>query len=142
MQILFESRDPQANELRDLVQRRIRFMFRRIGWLVPKAKVLLSDVNGPRGGIDKRCQVEIRSDVAGSLVVASVARDWRTALDKALERAARFLMRQWQRGNDTRRLRQLAITLDRGAAEPLLTKQQQAHRQKSESTDRRGRISR
>ena len=129
MQILFESRDPQANALRDLVQRRIRFMFRRISWLVPKAKVLLSDVNGPRGGIDKRCQVEIRSDVAGTVVVASVAHDWRIALDKALERAARFLMRQWRRGNDTRRSRHLAITLERGAAELLPAEQQPAHLQ-------------
>ena len=114
MQVLFKSRDPQADELRDVAQRRLRFVFRRIDWLVPRATVQLSDVNGPRGGIDKRCQVEITSDVAGTLVVAAVARDWRTALDKALSRAARFLMRQWRRGNDTRRLRQRAIPLSDG----------------------------
>lgn len=114
MQVLFKSRDPQADELLDVAQRRLRFVFRRIDWLVPRATVQLSDVNGPRGGIDKRCQVEITSDVAGTLVVASVAPDWRTALDKALSRAARFLMRQWRRGNDTRRLRQRAIPLSDG----------------------------
>lgn len=113
MQVLFKSRDPQANELRDVAQRRMRFVFRRIAWLVPKATVQLSDVNGPRGGIDKRCRVEIKSDVAGTVVVTSMAPEWRIALDKALVRAARFLMRQWRRGNDTRRLRQRAIPLDR-----------------------------
>ncbi len=111
MQVLFKSRDPQADELRDVAQRRMRFVFRRIDWLIPKATVQLSDVNGPRGGIDKRCQVEINSDVAGTVVVASVARDWRTALDMALARAARFLMRRWRRGNDTKRLRQRVIPL-------------------------------
>ncbi len=113
MQVLFESRDPQADELRDVAQRRMRFVFRRIDWLMPRATVQLSDVNGPRGGIDKRCQVEVKSDVAGTVVVASVAHDWRTALDKALSRALRLLMRQWRRGNDTWRLRQRAIPLSR-----------------------------
>lgn len=111
MQVLFKSRDPLADELRDVAQRRARFVFRRLDGLIPRATVQFSDVNGPRGGIDKRCQVEIKSDVAGNLVVACVARDWRTALDKALSRAARFLMRQWRRGSDTRRLRQRAIPL-------------------------------
>ena len=109
MQVLFKSRDPQADQLRDVAQRRTRFVFRRFDWLISKATVQLSDVNGPRGGIDKRCQVEINSDVAGTLVVASVASDWRTALDKALSRAARFLMRQWRRGIDNRGLRQRVI---------------------------------
>lgn len=106
MQVLFKSRHPQATDLRDLTERRVRFVLRRLGWLVPRAEVQMSDVNGPRGGIDKLCQVELRTDGAGSVVVTSVASDWRTALDKALTRATRLLMRVWRRGNDSRRLRQ------------------------------------
>lgn len=111
MQVLFNSRDPQADELRDVAQRRARFVFRRLEWLVPRAIVQFSDVNGPRGGVDKRCQVEIRSSVAGTVVVASVARDWRIALDNALSRALRFLVRQWRRGHDKK--------LQRHRAKPL-----------------------
>lgn len=111
MQVLFKSRDPQADELRDVAQRRLRFVFRRFDWLIPTATVRMSDVNGPRGGIDKRCQIEIKSDIAGTVVVASVARDWRTALDKALTRATRFFMRQWRRNTDMRRSRQRAMPL-------------------------------
>ena len=73
----------------------------------------MSDVNGPRGGIDKRCQVELQTDGAGSVVVASVASDWRAALNKALAKAARFLMRSLRRGADSRRVRQ------RGSAFPF-----------------------
>jgi ribosome-associated translation inhibitor RaiA len=113
MQVLFNSRHPQATELRDLTERRVRFVLRRLGWLVPRAEVQMSDVNGPRGGIDKRCQVELRTDGAGSVVVASVARDWRTALDNALARATRFLVRLWRRGSGARRMRQRLIGLDR-----------------------------
>jgi ribosome-associated translation inhibitor RaiA len=110
MQVLFKSRHPHASDLRDLAERRVRFVLRRLGWRVPRAEVQLSDVNGPRGGVDKRCQVELRTDGAGSVVVAAVASDWRTALDNALARAARFLMRQWRRGSDSRRMRQRLIT--------------------------------
>ena len=113
MQVLFKSRHPQATELRDLTERRVRFVLRRLAWLVPRAEVQMSDVNGPRGGVDKRCQVELRTDGAGSVVVASVANDWRTALDNALARAARFLMRTWRRGNDPRRMRQRFISHER-----------------------------
>ena len=110
MQVFFKSRHPQATELRDLTERRVRFVLRRLGRLVPRAEVQMSDVNGPRGGIDKRCQVELRTDGAGSVVVASVAHDWRTALDNALARAARFLVRLWRRGSDARRVRHRFIS--------------------------------
>ncbi|MBK7517014.1 MAG: HPF/RaiA family ribosome-associated protein [Betaproteobacteria bacterium] len=109
MQVLFKSRHPQATDLRDLTERRVRFVLRRLGRLVPRADVQMSDER-PRGGIDKRCQVELRTDGAGSVVVASVANDWRTALDNALARAARLLMRLWRRGSDSRRMRQRSIS--------------------------------
>lgn len=113
MQVLFKSRHPHAADLRDLTERRVRFVLRRVSWLVPRAEVQLSDVNGPRGGFDKRCQVELRTGGAGPVVVTSMAKDWRTALDNALARAARLLMRLWRRGTDTRHLRQRLPTHER-----------------------------
>lgn len=47
MQVLFKSRDPQADELRDVAQRRARFVFRRLDWLVPKAIVQLFGCQRP-----------------------------------------------------------------------------------------------
>jgi len=113
MQIIVESRDADATPMRELSIARVRFALRRLKALVPRAKVQFSDVNGPRGGIDKRCQVELRTDGAGWVVVSSVANDWRTALDNALARAARFLMRLWRRGSDSRRMRQRFISHER-----------------------------
>jgi regulation of enolase protein 1 (concanavalin A-like superfamily) len=57
--------------------------------------------------------VELRSDGAGSVVVSSAASDWRTALDNALARAARFHLRLWQRSADSCRLRQRFIHHER-----------------------------
>jgi hypothetical protein len=46
------------------------------------------DENGPRGGVDKRCQVALHAEGAGAVVVTSVASDWRAALNDALARRA------------------------------------------------------
>ena len=113
MKVLFKARDPEAHDLRDLTERRVRFVLRRLGWLVPRAEVQMSDVNGGRGGIDKRCQVELKTDGAGSVIVTSIASEWRTALDRALARAARALMRVWRRDADTRRRRRRLVAIER-----------------------------
>lgn len=97
MQVLFESSHPQATPLRELAERRLRFAMRRLSWLVPRARVRLSDMNGPRGGVDKQCRVELKAGRSGSIVVTAVAGDWRSALDIALARASRVLVRSWQR---------------------------------------------
>jgi hypothetical protein len=97
MQVLFESRDPGGARLRPLAVQRIRFVMRRLTWLVPRARIQLSDLNGPRGGLDKRCRLELRTDGSGTIVVTAVAADWRGALDAALARASRALLKRWQR---------------------------------------------
>lgn len=114
MQVIVHTRDPQANGLTGLVEHRLRFVLRRLKSRVPRAEVALSDINGPRGGLDKRCQVALQTDGAGSVVVTSVAADWRSALDDALARAARFLLRQARRSQDFRRLRHQAKPLPQG----------------------------
>ncbi len=113
MQVLFSARDSEANELRDLAVHHVLFAVRRLTWLVPRATVQLSDVNGPRGGVDKRCQLHLRTDGRGTVVVTAMARDWRTALDSALSRGAGLLLRLWRRGRGPREPRHRAIAFER-----------------------------
>lgn len=103
MQVIFESRDAGGAELREVSVERVRFALRRLTAMVSRAKVQFSDVNGPRGGVDKRCQVELHSESAGTVVIASLASDWRTALDRSLGRAARVLKRSLQRSHKASR---------------------------------------
>jgi hypothetical protein len=112
MQIIFESRDAQADQMRELSVGRVRFALRRLSGLVPRAKVLFSDVNGPRGGVDKRCQVELKTDNAGTVFITSQARDWRTALDQSLGRATRVLTRSLHRVQKPVRSRTAKLALD------------------------------
>ena len=112
MQIIFESRDADGAQMRDLSVERVRFVLRRLATFVPHAKVQFSDVTGPRGGVDKRCQVELKTDNVGTVVIASLARDWRTALDRSLGRATRVLTRSLQRAQKPVRDRTAKLALD------------------------------
>ena len=51
MQVRFESRTPDGALVQHAATRRVRFGMRRLCWLVPRVRILLSDVNGARGGI-------------------------------------------------------------------------------------------
>jgi hypothetical protein len=112
MQIIFESRDADGTHMRDVSVEQVRFALRRLGGLVPRAKVQFSDVNGPRGGVDKRCKVELSTDAKGTVVIASLASDWRTALNRSLHRATRALTRSLQRNQKPVRGRTARMAFD------------------------------
>jgi hypothetical protein len=112
MQVIFESRDDHGNQLRELSIERARFTFRRLASWIPRVKVQFSDVNGPRGGLDKRCQVELNNGTTGKLVIVSLAQDWRTALDLSLRRAAQVFKRSLQRSKKQARGRSTLLALD------------------------------
>jgi hypothetical protein len=112
MQVIFQSRDPEGAQMRNLAEERVRFVMRRLSWLVPRAKVQLDDINGPHGGVDKRCQLEFKTNTSGTVVVTAIARDWSDALNSALARAARSLVRGLQRSRSFPRLRQSAVGIE------------------------------
>lgn len=109
MQVLFECRVPEGMSERDIAVNRVQFVLRRLSARVGYAKVLLNDINGPRGGLDKHCQIELRAENSVPVVVTATASNWRVALNKALNRAHRLLLRTWQRGR-TQRNRPLPLT--------------------------------
>ncbi len=101
MQVNFESRDPEAVQLREVAVSRLRFVTRRFSAMVPRATVQLTDINGPRGGVDKRCHVELTTDSSTKVMVTAVSSNWRSAIDQAVTRAARTLARTWRREHST-----------------------------------------
>jgi hypothetical protein len=103
MQFIFDSPDPAAARFRDIAEQRVRFVMRRHAWAVHCARVRLTDMNGPRGGLDKCCRLILKTDCDGTLHITSAADDWRAALDGALARAAPLLVRKRQRNREQRR---------------------------------------
>lgn len=78
---------------------RVRLAMGRFVGRVREMKVWLSDENGPRGGVDKRCRVEVLGD---GLEVRVEERDANVhaALGGALDRARRAVARAVGRAND------------------------------------------
>lgn len=103
MQVIFESRDAEGRQFHALAEQRARFVLRRLSWLVPQASIRLSDVNGPRGGVDKRCQIAFTTPGSGLVVSTAMAADWRAALEGALARAARQIVRRMQQSHGRER---------------------------------------
>ncbi len=66
----------------------------RFGGRVGVVTVRLGDVNGPRGGIDKRCHLEAALPGAAAVVVEHTDKDLYEAINKATGRLKRAVGRQ------------------------------------------------
>ena len=105
MQVIFEAREAEAAALRELAERRLHFVLRRLRWLVPQARIRMADINGPRGGVDKRCQVDVAMPGMTRLVVADTRTDLYAAIDRASARLKQTLARRRQATRTGRRVR-------------------------------------
>lgn len=94
MEVVVQSQHPEAMALKDVTSRRVRLATQRLAGLIQRAVVRFKDLNGPRGGIDKQCQIQIHTASGGMVVVSSRGDNWRSTLDLALARASRTLVRR------------------------------------------------
>ncbi len=98
MQLDIQARGFSLTEgLRSHCERRLRFALGPAGGRLRSVAVRLTDVNGPRGGVDKRCT--LRAVLAGAppVVIAQYETDIYVAIDRAADRIARSLARRTQR---------------------------------------------
>lgn len=82
-----------TDELRTVVMRRVRFSLTRLLTAESRVSVALADVNGPRGGCDKRVLVRVTSPGRQEVVIQEDGDDVIVAVDRAVDRAARTLAR-------------------------------------------------
>ena len=103
MNIHIQARDfVLTTPLRDYVERRLHFA---LGWAddrLRQVSVRLSDENGPRGGKDKRCRLQITFSGAPSVVIDDTEVDLYVAIDRAADRAGRSVARRLERQRDYR----------------------------------------
>lgn len=92
-------------ELRQRLDGRLRRMAQRLACGVRRVAVTLSDVNGPRGGLDKRCcvQVHLGRSTRRALVIQDTGASLPQLLDRTLLRTARTLARRTKRVLGVRR---------------------------------------
>lgn len=83
--------------LREHTRRRLEFALDHVRTEAGRVSVHLSDINGPRGGNDKRCQIRIPLPRSRDVVIEDTEADLYVAIDRAVERARQTLDRRLSR---------------------------------------------
>lgn len=83
--------------LRTYAERRLLFALGRFSRQVEAVRLLLDDVNGPRGGVDKRCQVVVQLAPWGEVRVEQSDRSLHAVIDLAADRVRHALSRERER---------------------------------------------
>lgn len=86
-----------TDALRNYTEKRLKFAVARDDNVVMRVRIRLADINGPRGGVDKRCQVELALAGHSNIVIEDTQADLYFAIDRASERCMRTLARHLER---------------------------------------------
>ena len=97
MKLHFRSNDLEGQLWQQRTADRMRRALGRLHGLVARIKVRLDDVNGPAGGVDKRCDVEVFVRGSGPVAVTATARSWQDSVDALASRLRQRLVLQPRR---------------------------------------------
>lgn len=92
-----------TDALRNHAERRLRFALTFCNEHIQRIVVRLSDINGPRGGPDKCCHLQVMLNGLDDVVVEDVKSDLYVAIDRAANRAGRAVRRRLTRRRDKAR---------------------------------------
>jgi len=82
-----------SGALRAHLAKRLAFALGRISHRIGRVRVRIEDVNGPKGGVDKRCRVAVRGDSGWVVMIEEWDSDAYAAVDRAAGRAGRAVQR-------------------------------------------------
>ena len=91
-----------TDDLREHTERHLRFA---LGWAddyLRQVSVHLSNENGPHGGKDQRCRIQIGFSSAPNVVIEDIEADGYVAIDRAADRAGRSVAHRLERLRDHR----------------------------------------
>jgi putative sigma-54 modulation protein len=110
------------SDLRQHIERRLRFALTRLRGQVQAVRVRLRNANGPRGGLDKQVQVHLRLSRSAAAVLHERGSEWLSLIDRAADRAAQAVSRRADRARRAVRRQPRVVERDPIAAEPLTTR--------------------
>ncbi len=88
--------------LREHTERRLQYALSWASDDLRKVVVRLSDINGPRGGNDKRCHIQIPFSSGSDVVIEDTESDLYVAIDRAADRTERAVARRMERMREHR----------------------------------------
>ena len=104
MQMEIQARDfALTRALGSFIKRRVNLVLSSRYDQIQRIIVRLSDINGPRGGIDKRCQIQISLPRLADIVVEHTESNLYVAIDRATDRAGRTVNRRLERQHSKNR---------------------------------------
>ncbi len=104
MQINIQSRSFSLTDaLREHIKRRLGFALSTRDEHIQRVMVRLSDINGPRGGNDKQCHIQVRLSHLPDVIIEDTEADMYAAIDRAADRAGRTVGRRLSRQRDQMR---------------------------------------
>jgi ribosome-associated translation inhibitor RaiA len=85
---------PLTDELKEYVKRRLGFGLGRLAGRIKSVSIRLADVNGPRGGVDKCCEIRVDAGLRNDVYVRERQTGIHAAIAFATDRARRAVWRQ------------------------------------------------
>ena len=85
------------DELKDHIERRLRSALGRFASRIHRVMVRVTDVNGPRGGIDKRCRIAVALVPRGVALVEGSDHDPFALVARAAKRVGQSVRRTLER---------------------------------------------
>ena len=82
------------------IERRLQFALGRFAGRIRRVQVILSNITGPRGGMDKQCRLHITLISKEEILVEDVDATVEAVTANAVERAARSVARWLERQRD------------------------------------------
>lgn len=92
-----------AESLRGYIEHRLRIAAERFFDQVVRMRVIVSGLNGPRGGTKTSCRISADLKLLGKLVVQESDLDAHAAIDRAATRLGRLLSLRIERAEDLNR---------------------------------------
>jgi hypothetical protein len=83
MDMHFRSPDPEGTLWHSRAVARIRRALRWLQGSSGQVRVQLEDINGPDGGVDKRCRVEVALPGEPPVAITATARSWQDSIETA-----------------------------------------------------------
>ena len=92
-----------SNALDEHVTARLEAAVNQFAGRVGSVHVRLSDINGPKGGVDQSCKVTVQLKPTGNIIVEETSEDMYSAVSFAADRVKQAVGREIERRKDRKR---------------------------------------
>jgi ribosomal subunit interface protein len=105
--------------LSEHVRRRLGFVLARHSDRIQRVAVRVGDENGPRGGVDKYCRIQVHLTDVPVAVIRDVGAELYAVIDRAADRVGRVVVKHLDRAHPVRDAARHGARAGRNRWEPL-----------------------